>query len=111
MERSRPASSTQRTTFQPSSWAAWSAGAAGGQIAGIQLVDVRLGVGVALPLPEQGDGAVSGHIQVKDQIGTWKPHFVMLKIVQPAEKGLPLLGGALDRLVDGVRGGVAVGED
>ena len=69
------------------------------------------GVGVALPLPEQGDGAVSGHIQVKDQIGTWKPHFVMLKIVQPAEKGLPLLGGALDRLVDGVRGGVAVGED
>ena len=109
MERSRPASSTQRTTFQPSSWAAWRAQER--QIAGIQLVDVRLGVGVALPLPEQGDGAVSGHIQVKDQIGTWKPHFVMLKIVQPAEKGLPLLGGALDRLVDGVRGGVAVGED
>ena len=102
MERSRPASSTQRTTFQPSSWAAWRAQ---------ERQDVRLGVGVALPLPEQGDGAVSGHIQVKDQIGTWKPHFVMLKIVQPAEKGLPLLGGALDRLVDGVRGGVAVGED
>ena len=40
------------------------AGAAGGQIAGVQLMDVGLGVGVALPLAEQGDGAVGGHIQV-----------------------------------------------
>ena len=40
------------------------AGAAGGQIAGVQLVDVGLGVGVVLTLAEQGDGAVSGHIQI-----------------------------------------------
>ena len=74
-------------------------------------MDVRLGVGVALPLPEQGDGVVGGHIQIEDQIGAGQPHFMMLKIVQPAEKGLPLLGGAFDRLVDGVGRGVAVGED
>ena len=87
------------------------AGAAGGQIGGVQLVDVRLGICGGLPGAEQLHRLFRGHVQIDHQIRPGQAQLVVLELVQPAEKGLPLLRGTLGPLMDGVGGGVAVGQD
>ena len=84
---------------------------AGGQIVGVHLVDVPLSVGGCLPAAEQLQGAAGRHIQIEDQVGPGQAQLVVLKVVQPAQKGGALLRAALGPLVDGIGGSVAVGED
>ena len=74
-------------------------------------MDVPLSVGGCLPAAEQLQGAAGRHIQIEDQVGPGQAQLVVLKVVQPAQKGGALLRGALGPLVDGIGGSVAVGED
>ena len=68
-------------------------------------------MGGGLPAAEHLHCAVGGHIQIKHQVGPGQAQLGMLKIVQPAQKIRAFFGGALGPLMDGVGGGVSVGED
>ena len=84
--------------------------AAQGEIAGVHLVDVTLGMGGRLPAAEEAHRLLRGHVQIDHQIGEGQAQLAALEVKQPAEKALPLRLGQLAGLVDGVGGGVPVGE-
>ena len=108
MVRREPSASVQGMTFHPSTGAA---ARAVRRHRARYLVDVAGGVGAGLPAAQEGQGLLGGHVQIEHQIGPGEPQLGVLKVIQPAEKLLPLVGRQLAGLVDGVGSAVPVGED
>ena len=86
-------------------------GAALTQIVLVHLVDISRGVGLALPAAQILHRLFCGHVQPEHQVWLRQLQLSVLKIRQPAEKRRLLLPRQLAPLMDGIGGGVPVGQD
>ena len=73
-------------------------------------MDIGGGVGGGLPQAHHLLRGLGGHVQIQHAGRLRQPQQVVLKVEQPVQKRVPLLRRQLAGLVDGVAGGVAVGD-
>ena len=64
-----------------------------------------------VPFPEQALRDFQRHVQINYGVRRGKPQFIILKIANPIQIGIPLRTGKLCHLVHHVRGGIPVGDD
>ena len=84
---------------------------AGAQIRVVLLVDVGVGMGLLLAPAHHLLGQLRRHVEIQHARRGGQAELSVFIVKQPVEKRPPLPGGELRGLVDGVRRGVAVGDD
>ena len=84
---------------------------AGAEISLVLLMDVGMGMGGLLPAAHHLLGQLRGEIQVQHSIRSRQTQLLILEVKEPVHKGLLLLRRKLGGLVNGVGGGIAVGDE